>query len=385
MALPGLESLGVLRITRIVQALQDRREQPPGRLVFSSRLREVPAYNGELLARFVGRVLIADLIALDSATPVYASGKLTYETSQFPKIKIGRSLTETQLEQLSRLFSSAEVSDEQLRDFLGPVVQNALTGVEHRKEFLAVSMFRDRFDYDRFGYKASGVTWGMPSDLKATAATAWTDASNATPIDNLLNLVLIGRVRYGIEFRRVTMSTQAFRYMIATTEFINKAKPFIRADLGWSTDFNAKLLGQQQSMFETITGLRLEITDDRYWYQDPEGNLSSARFLPISEVILDDPANDRDPAVADMAKGEVMESMLLGMNPAAVIGAGEVVGRTPRRGPFGYMTFPPNLDPPNLTLYAVDVAWPRKHLLQMNAVLSTGAYTDTIAVGEPFN
>lgn len=384
MALPGLESLGVLRITRIVQALQDRRDQTPRRLVFSSRLREVPALNGELLARFIGRVLIADLIALDSATPVYASGKLTYETSQFPKIKIGRSLTESQLEQLAGMLASAGTTDEQLKDFLGPVVQNALTGVEHRKEFLAVSMFRDKMEYDRFGYKATGITWGMPSDLKATAATPWTDASNATPIDNLLNLVLIGRVRYGIEFSRVTMSTQAFRYMIATTEFINKAKPFIRAELGWSTNFNAKLLGQQQAMFSTITGLQLEITDDRYWYQDPAGTLQSARFLPISEVVLDDPANDRDSAVADMAKGLIMESMLLGMNPAAVIGAGTMAGRTPQRGPMGYMTFPPNLDPPNLTLYAVDVAWPRKHLLQMNAILSTGAYADTIAVSESF-
>jgi len=383
MAAAGMENLGVLRITKIIQALQDQREKQPKKHRWLSRTTSVPAMNGELIARFVGRILIADLVAPDSAGAAYSSGKLNFEAYQLPKIKIGRTLTETQLEQWNQIRSGQIVGEEAVYDFLGPIVDNCLTGIENRKEALLVAMFRDRLDYDRLGYKATGITWGMPSDLKITVATSWTDAANATPIDNLLNAVLIGRVRYGIEFDRVTLSTQALRYMIATTEFINKAKPFIRADLGWSANYSAYSLGMQTEMFEQITGLKLEVADERYWYQNADGTLASARYQPINEVILDSSQNDRDTGVRDLAQGIVVESLFTGLNPAAIVG-GMAGMNGPRRGPLGYMTFPPDLNPPNVTVWGVDCAFPRRHLLQQNAVLNVGTFVDTIPVGEPF-
>lgn len=390
MAAPGLESLSVLRITRIVQALQDARNKRPATYRFSSRLARANAVNGELMARFVGRVLIADLIALDSAAGVYASGKMTFETSQSPKIKIGRTLTESQMEQFEAIRNGRTTGDEELFDYISPIVENCLDGIDQRIEALCVAMYRDRLDYDRLGFKASGITWGMPSDLKVTPQIPWDDP-DATPVDDVLNLLLLGRTRYGIEFNRLTTSTQAFRYAIATPEFQAKAKAFIPANLTFG-NFSLLDMTTQRRLFEQALGgvsdgaaqVTVELNDDRYWYQGTDGNLASARYQPINEVYLDDSRNDRNGGVMDIAKGTVMESLLLGLNPGSVIGATSMPLNGARRGPLGYMTFPTDLNPPNVTLWGADVAWPRKHMLQATARMTVGTFVDTIPVTEAF-
>jgi hypothetical protein len=381
MAAPGLENLSVLRITRIVEALQDARERRPRRLRFLQRFNRVPAMNGDLMARFVGRVLIADLIAPDSVAGVYSSGKMTFESSQLPKLKIGRLLTETQLDQWNAIRSGMVQGDDAIRDFIGPIADTCLEGLDSRAEALCVAMYRDRLDYDRLGFKASGITWGMPSDLKITPQFPWTDAVNGTPVNDCLNAKLIARTRYGMEFDRATGSTQAFRHAIATAEFQAKAKVFIPAQLTFS-NLSLANIEQQANLWESVTGLMWEFNDDRYWYQDTAGAVASARYQPINEVYLDAKMDDKNNAVRDLAAGFVAESLFLGMSPAAVVGANTLAG--PRRGPLGYMTFPPDINPPNVTVWGVDCVWPRKHVLQSNAVLNVGAFADTISVGEPF-
>jgi hypothetical protein len=381
MAVTGLESLSVLRITRIVQALQDVRERRP-ELTFLKRTPRVNALQGELMARFVGRVLIADLVALDSAAGVYSSGKLTYESSLLPKIKIGRHLTESQLEQFDAIQSGGISGDEQVLDFIGPIVQNTLDGIDQRCEALIVAMHINQLSYDKLGYKTAGVSWGMPTDLNILIAIPWNDAVNATPVANVLTAKLTLSQRYGLMATRLTMSTATFQAAIATAEFQAKAKLFLRADIGY-TNLSLLNLDQQRGLFESATGCKLEFYDARYWYQDSGGTIASAPFLPLNKVILDTPQNDNNGAVHDLAAGKVIESMFLGMNPASVVGAGGMA-RGASRGPIGYMTYPSDLNSPNMTLWGVDCAWPRRHLLQMNAVLDVGPITQTIAIGEPF-
>jgi hypothetical protein len=380
-ALPGLETLSNLRISKIIKAIQDERTRPPARMIFSSRLPEVNATNGELMARFIGRILIADLVADDSRAGVYSSGKLTFESTQIPKIKQGRHFEESQFRQLSQLVATNTAGDDELFDFLKPTVGNILDGIEHRKEAMAAGMFSNSLSYDRLGYKASGVSWGMPTDLNITPSTPWTTAASATPIDDILNTMLVARTRYGIEYNRVTMSTAVFRLMIATTEFQNKAKAFVPVGLSLGTNLSTLAMPQMQRYAENLMGqlsdgnpaVNIVLSDERYWTQSDAGVLSSARFHPIDEVYLDDSRNDGNAAVHDMAKGEVVESLFFGLNPASV-------GTNLRRGPVGYMTFPADLNPPQLTLWGVDVAFPRKHLLQASAKIDVGTVTDPIAV-----
>jgi hypothetical protein len=388
MAIPGLDNLSVLRLSRIVKKIQDARDSGVVQYRHRTRLNRVPTVRNELMARFFGRVLIADLIALDSAAGVYSSGKMDFVSSDAPKIKIGRALTESQLDQFEQIRSGNVRDEAGIMEFIGPIADNAMEGVAQRMEALYVGMLRDRLDYDRLGFKAAGALWGMPSDLRVTPSVPWTSTS-ATPVDTILALLRLARIRYGVEFNRLEMSTQAFQYAIATTEFQNKAKTFIRSGITLSDNISIYDTTTQKRLFEQTlggasdgaVGVMIELNDDRYWYQNADGTLASARFQPINEVYLTNSRWDRNNAAADIGTIPVMETLLMGLNPGAVIGANSMGGA--QRGPISYMTFPPDLNPPQVTLWAADVAFPRKHMPQYNAMLNVGAFDDAIPVTEP--
>lgn len=380
----GLDNLGVMRVTRIVQAIQDTRSRQPMRYRFSSRTPRVNAENGELMGRFVGRVLIADLIALDAVAAVYSSGRMKFDSHELAKIKMGRGMNEAQLEQFMAIFNGQITAEPDIVDFFEPIVDQALEGVAQRIEYLCVCMRRDRFDYDRFGYKAQNVTFGTRSDLKVTPSIPWTSTS-ATPVDDTLNLQEIGQIRYGKTWDRIVGSKQAFRYAIATTEFQNKAKPFLPADLTLGTNFSTLNYEQQSNLWRGVTGLTWEFSDDRYYYQESDGDIRNARYQPINEVFLEDSSDDNNRATWDVAAGRVIETMFMGLPGSAVIGAGQMGGRRPTRGPVGYMTHNPNLNPPDVALWAVDMAFPRKHVEYANAVLTVGQFADSISMTDPFD
>jgi hypothetical protein len=378
----GSEFLSVLRLSKVIQALQDVRDMPRD-LVFLRRTPLIPALDSEIIGRWIGRVLIADLIADDAAAAVYGAGKMQFEAYEVPNIKMGRHFTQAQLNQLNAMRRDQAPGEAGFLQFVGPTVDSILNGLRMRLEALIVGMYIDQLTYDRLGFKATGISWGMPSDLKITVAIPWTDAANATPVTDILAAKLTAQVRYGIRYNRMDMSTQAFRYMIATTEFQNKAKVVIPQTLSFA-NFSLLNLEQQRSFASSVLDVQeINLYDSRYWTQDTAGNISSAPYLPINVVCLSDRNNDQNADVMDFANGIVTESMLMDFAPAGVIGAGGF-NRQGERGPISYATVPPDLNSPNLTLWGVMRGFPRKFMLQATAALTVGAFTDLIPVTEPF-
>jgi hypothetical protein len=377
---PGFEYMTALRLTQVIQGLIDIRDINAG-LLWVGRTPITPAADGEILGRFTGNVLIADLIAEDSAAAVYSAGKLQFETYTRPKLKMGRSLTESQLSQLDQIRRGEIRGEEAFLNFIGPIATNCLAGIRQRMEFLIVSMLTDTMTYDRLGFKATGATWGMQSDLKVTTANPWDNTATGTPVSDILAVDLIGRVRYGITFNRLTMSTQAFRYMIATTEFQNKAKVYLPPQLTF-TNLNLSDLQTFQALAERTVNKTIELYDSRYFVQDTAGNNTSAPYLAINKVIMDNTANDQNAMVRDFSNGIPQETKFLGLPNAAVIGGETLQGG--QYGPIAYMTYPPELNSPELTLWGVAKGWPRKPKVQSNAVLTVGAFNDLVPVSEPF-
>jgi hypothetical protein len=377
---PGFEYMTALRLTQVIQGLIDIRDINAG-LLWVGRTPITPAADGEILGRFSGNVLIADLIAEDSAAAVYSAGKLQFETYTRPKLKIGRALTESQLSQIDQIRRGEIRGEEAFLNFIGPIATNCLAGIRQRMEFLIVSMLTDTMTYDRLGFKAIGATWGMPSDLKVTVVNPWDNPTTGTPVSDVLAMDLIGAVRYGLTYNRLTMSTQAFRYMIATTEFQNKAKVFIPAQLSF-TNLNLANIQQMRVLAENTLGKAIEFYDSRYFVQDTAGNNTSAPYMAINKVILDNTDNDNNAMVRDFSNGIPQETKFLGLPNAAVIGGEALQGG--QYGPIAYMTYPPELNSPELTLWAVAKGWPRKPKIQSNAVLTVGAFNDLVPVSEPF-
>ena len=381
----GWRLLQAARLTAIMDELQDARELPKD-LVWLKRTRIVDAVDSEIMARFVGRVLIADIIADDQKAVVYSSGKLKFESTAIPNLKLGMNMTQEMLNQLDALTSGAVVRDKGIySSYENRTIDGLLLGVRQRMEALIVAMLMDGFSYDRLGIKMENVTWGMPSDLKVTVSTPWTNHGSAKPVDDILYILLIGRVRYGQTFNRVSMSTQAFREMIACDEFQAKARTVLAPNVSY-VNLPLVALNKQKLIAEAVLStdempVSIELRDERYWSQNEDGSLQSAPFQPINKVILTSTNDDNDSMAWDFANGITSESIVSNLLKQSMIG--NLSG--PTRGPITYATpTAANLNPPGITWWGVARGFPRKNRLQSSAVLTVGTLTDDIAVGEPF-
>jgi hypothetical protein len=381
----GYEPLSVVRVNRVMQALQDKRVLDPN-LIFLKRTPVVPAAEGEIMARWLDTTYIADIITKDAKTPLYESGRYALESSEICKLKSGTNFMEEDLFKILGMAGNNATMADQMglgRQVVRRTLDSRLRGIRHRMEQMIVSMWIDTFNYDRAGIKILSLTFGMPSDLKVTPAIPWSTAASATPIDDIEAVKLVADQRYGQVFDRITMSTTVFRAMIATTEFQTKAKLFIPPQLGGSySSFIMADLGRQRNMAEMILNMSIELYDARYWSRGSEGVRASVRFMPIEKVILSNSANDGNSEVMDFGNGIVLETMLSAMLPNT--GTTGMIGQfpEPQRGPVGYCTVPNDLDPPGITCYGVARGFPRKHILQSTACLTVGTFTETISVSD---
>ncbi len=316
---PGIESLEVVRVNRIMQMLEDKRNLPQ-ELEFVKRIPMVPAGDGDILGRWINRVQIADLISDDGKANVYSAGKLQLEQTTIPNLKHGRLLSQETINQLAAINMlpmptpiGPMPNNEVFGDIMIPIVDNLRTGIYQRMETLLVMMHLDSLSYNRLNIQITTnpgqiSPWGIPNDLKVVPAIPWTNAGSATPVNDIWNLKREASVRYGATYDRMWMSTTAFNLMISTTNYQNMA----RTTVPLAINFNAFPLANiplQKDIATNVLGLKeIKLYDARYWSQDQTGNITSAPYLPINKVILDSIQNDNNPQVQDFANGITTES-----------------------------------------------------------------------------
>lgn len=371
-------TLSALRLTAITQALMDTR-QIPQTLLFLNRLPIVPAADDEIMARFAGSVQIADLVADDAKAGVYEAGQFVPISGATPNIKHGIHLTQGQLERMRR-FEAMPVDrdDSGYTDWETAFMNRLRIGTLQRMEALAVAMAVDGLSYDRLGIKMSGVTWGMPAQLKVTAGTPWqANPSTATPVSDIATQRLIARVVYGAEYNRLTMSTPAFTAMINTTEFQTKSKLYLAENISFANLVLADQV-QQRALAERVLGLTIELYDQRYSQKQPDGSTITAPYLAPNLLVLSNSASDNNEMDMDFGNAIVTESTVASM-AGGVIGdfGGEVYG------PASYATVPFDLNPPSITMWSVARGFPRKHNPAATAVLDVGTITDLIPQAAP--
>jgi hypothetical protein len=384
-----LELLSAARINAIFQGLQDPRLLPQ-ELVWNQRVPLVNALDEEIIARSIETIQISDIVADDAAAVVYSQGKFQYETTKIPNIKHGIAMSQTMMNQVWRIVSQMGPGGNTLGmfdSFAGwenRTLRMVDLGVRQRMEALLIGMLTDNFNYDKLGIKLSGLTWGMPSDLKVTAGIDWsTSPTTATPITDIQTLIRVARIRYGAYYDRLTMSTQTLQYLQATTQFQNQAKLF-----GWGlVNVTPAIPVQADSTIIEMLGkmlggaVKIELYDARYWAQDSNGYTTSYPFFPINQVLFTDSRGDNDARYYDFANTVVTESIVANATQQVNLMSNMPIGP----GPMAYATANPNLNPPNIVYWGVCRGFPRKHILQSSAVLTAGAWTDpSIAVGVPF-
>lgn len=373
--------LGAVRVNKLMSSLQDKRGTPQT-LLFTNRTPMIPAAEGEIMARYQGQILIADLIADGQRAGVYSPGKLFLETSNVPNLKLGNVLNQEQLNQLQTKLAGIQIMDDLFPYTESKIIDNLRQGVWQRIETLNVAARIGGFSYDKLGIKMDNVSFGMPSDLKITPTNEWTDHSAATPVADVMTSKRVGQIKYGIVYDRMVITLAAFNEMVACTEFQNKARTYLAPNVSF-TNLNAADTEFQKNLAKNVLGLKeIEIYDARYWTETREGALESGPFLPLNKVILESTQSDNDASVIDVANGVVTEAIV------SNIPGSRIKGQLPMnaRGPVGYTTAED--DPASVTYWGVGRSFPRRHFRQATACLTiapdrgTGSIEETIDFGE---
>lgn len=383
---PGYDSLSVLRVSKLMKALSDERDLTKA-YRFLPRTPIVPAEEGEIMARWIDRPQIADLVTDDAKASTYTSGKFTLETTEVPNLKVGRNFSQSQIMAMRRVNMGVAMAEDKdgVKSAMFNIGAKNVESIHSRMEHLCTCMRTDRFSYNRGGLVIPNLSWGMPIQINTVAGTPWyANPSTATPIDNMLAVKLVEQTIFGIEFDRVSMSTAAFRAAVATTEFQNKAKVQLRSDIGY-TNLSLYNLNQQRGFMETVLGMNIELYDQQFWSQDGTGNQApTGPYQPANLVIFEHSAFDGDRNVWDFANGVVTESIVSAWAGGAMGGVDGMIGSFDggTRGPTGYATIGHN--PPKIDFWGVARGFPRKHLLQASGVLDIGPVVNPIPVTEVF-
>ena len=394
--------LATTRIMEVIDELQDIRQKSRdyrwtegtdgslGNVVpaSSARIPSINALDGEILMRYTDRVTIAAIIGNDNAAPLRGTNPVRLEQTTIPKLKHGAPISEEMMVLLERIEANLSgvraQNDRDYRAFVDYEINtlaDLIDGVKARREHLAIGMLVDSFVYNSGGMKLN-VTWGMPADLKPSPAVLWSDAVNATPISDIQTLKTQALQKYGINYDRISLSYQAFLYMIKTTEFRNFAPVYSQffynpvgvASVPVNDTAFAKMMLQNVLQMEVEFDDRQvqdEPLDASNWTAPPTAPATNQfiRFQAANTVILTAKSLDGQIMSWDIANATVQEA-IPGLVPG-LVGGTEAFGMTGGYGPIGYATAR-NLEgnPPGLALWAVQRCFPRKKALASSAILT---------------
>lgn len=356
----GLEMLSVRRVNAITQTFNEKRDQP-GDLIFSSRIPDVPSTDGEILAEFQGMVHVADIIADDQRAVVKSGGKFSLSIDKIPNIKLGIPVLQETINLLQRIDAGGGIPSDEgiIRNYRNRLLDDVRAGVQRRKEIIAVAMVLDLGEYDRFGIKFSGVSFGMPPDLKIVLGAPLTDRQNCKFWSQLLALKDHAQGKYGEQYNRVSLPTEVFRLAVALDEFRDLAQLYstIRIPNG---AFPLTDLRTAQTIAENFTGLTIEFCDKRYDLEEENATVPKVPYFPPDMVALSNTADDNNPSQMKFANGITTESVVASQDEAAARNG--VIGRFagPAYGPVSYVTLPPDLNPPNYVCWGVARGWYKK-------------------------
>ncbi len=362
-----LEIAAQKRIRAIMDELADVR-QLPQHLLFTNRIPIVPADDDEIMARYSGRVVAADIVADDFKAVVRAPNPLRLESTKIPNLKHGEKVTQAQINVLRRIAAGGtDARDLRVFDnYLINRLSDLRDGVYARIEAIHVAMLLDSLTYDRMGIKIT-AGWGMPPDLKVTVATPWATAATATPISDITAVQQVAQEKYGVLLDRVTMTRTDFNRMTATAEFQAKSAVYSAHAAAFPAGgFPVNDTVAMKAIAGRMLNAEVELYDAQTWTENNDGVQLAERYLPVGKVVLTSSEGDNNPLFWDFANGVVTESVVADFVEMPL---GDFGG--PVEGPVAYATAPnADLNPPDITLWAVARGFSRKHKPGASAALT---------------
>lgn len=347
----GSRYLDSTRFRMILNDMASRLEQERP-LIFLNRCRTVDADDDEIIGLYTGKVYAADLISDGQEARVYTGGQFNLEVNAIPNLKVGEYVPQGKLNRMRRLARNQGTSGDAaiLTDWRNQMAANLIFGVRQRANALCCAMFIGAMTYDRMGVKLSG-NFGIPSAYRTQVATPWSSTSS-TPISDILAARDDASDNDGEVYDRVTMSRLEFRNMANTTEFQNRIKGSLRVDLG-SGAFDPRDR-RLQGIASDILEMEIELYDGTLRIRNGERD-SNKRVMPRYTVVLSSTNDDNTGQAYDLANAIPTETVV-----ADMIGKGGENFGGEGFGPIGYFTGKSDMNPPNVTGWAVQRCMPRR-------------------------
>jgi hypothetical protein len=365
----NIDFISSIRMNTLVQTLASELELGAP-LTFLNRTPLVPVIDeAEILGSYSGKVFAADLISDDAEAVIVESGKyeMTGRVTAVPNIKLGTRVSQSQLHKLEMLTNNVTLQGSQdlIVSWENNLANGIVKGVRDRLNVMCAAMFLDSMTYDRFGFKIS-TGFGTPTELKQTlvGGRVWSGANVATmrPIEDLQYMSQSVAPTLGKAYNRVTMATSTFQLIIASNEFAERVRLYLRLDPD-QFSLNIYDVPNMRNMFTAITGLTLELEDTTYSVRNVNGTQTTDRVLPADKVMLSNSTDDNDSSKFDFANGIVDESISSRFNANAP----DIGG--PQVGPVSYFTNNPDLNPPDLVAWGVAKGFPRRHDKNATAII----------------
>jgi len=354
--------LATQRVNTIMREVRDARELPQN-LLLLNRTPITDATDGEMTAYWDGNTSPADIIADGQRALVYSTGAFSLKSDKIPNIKAGEGIDAEMLQLMERIQAGGGFRDDTgvINAYMTRVMERRLRAVRMTMEIMRIGAFLDSLTWNRGGVQFS-ISFNKPSDLKVTVSNYWTDATNGTPIADIQTHMAHRREQYGENTTRLTMTSADFRYMIATTEFRNKATLYAQMVLPSAASFPIQDIGTMQNLAGRILGLTIELHDAKYAFQNADGSTGAfGNYWPAGYVGFSDAASDNDPNATDFGNTTVTESIVAGLTGTNFAGAGGTGGfGGPVKGPVGYVTLSSfDLNAPGVTAWGVARTMPR--------------------------
>lgn len=166
---------------------------------------------------------VATVVARDSETPLATREALAKLTGEIPAIKRMIPLNENQYRHYMSLLNMPGVKDQQKKmqalKLIWDDVKKVVDSIHNRIDFLALQAISTgkidiNVDNNPDGIIVPDIDLLMPNENKTTVSTSWSDASNATPIQDIQSVVN----KANSDFAKILISKNKMNEMMKSKE-----------------------------------------------------------------------------------------------------------------------------------------------------------------------
>lgn len=205
-------------VTKVVETVNGAKNAPV--YLFKTMLTE--QYSTDLKWSSLslnGSIVAADVVAMDSPLPLKKRDSLRKAEGDIPKLGLKLYLTEKQLSDIDILVARGGREADVVAKLFGDA-KKAITGIEERLEFMflqALSSGVTSITSENNSGIGIRIDYGIPAKNKVKAKVVWSDAANATPLDDLDEIVSAASSK-GHVFTSILMDRATFNNFKKTAQ-----------------------------------------------------------------------------------------------------------------------------------------------------------------------